>query len=367
MSTGVAGALMPAKPAESSTRAQQPGVWYGDVMVEPPLAASDLFKAGRRIVQHLPYPEAPTAPFQDIRPQSARGRVPLSSPRLASNRPQSARPSALPDRVYLPIYARPSAAPDLTRFTGKAPMLLHSGTAPAAAPPTYDIHGRRVCATSSPSRANRARAAARAPPPPPNLTVHRPDHRLSPRQRRQYQQYELDFQTDRFLEVRARLPSHRTVTKARKAELHECFKAVDRDRMGLIQVDDLGTMMIALGFSPEEIGATMACAACVDDPDHPEYSNRISPAEFARLCIEAEAAAAMAGGSGSTIAPPGGQFDAGPLEVLIGSYRIRGLVERYMRGEFASDPAGKDPQVPPWTRGAARPASAPAASSVERA
>ena len=330
------------RPAESSTRAQQPDVWYGGVMVEPPLAASDLFKAGRRIVQHLPSAEAPTAPFQDIRPQSARGRVPLSSPRLVSNRPQSARPSALPD---------------LTPFTGKAPMLLHSGTAPR----TYDIHGRRVRATSSPSRANRARAAALAPPPPPNLTVHRPDHRLSPRQRRQYQQYELDFQTDRFLEVRARLPSHRTVTKARKTELHECFKAVDRERMGLIQLDDLGTMMIALGFSPEEIGATMACAVCVDDPDHPEYSDRISPAEFARLCIEAEAAAAIAGGSGSTIAPPGGQFDAGPLEVLIGSYRIRGLVERYMRGEFASDPAGNDPLVPPRTRGAVRPASAPAA------
>ena len=103
-------------------------------------------------------------------------------------------------------------------------------------------------------------AAARAPPPPPNLTVYLPDHRLSPRQRRQYQQYEIDFQTDRFLEVRARLPSHRTVTKARKAELHECFKAVDRDWLVLIQVDDLGTMMIALGFSPEEIGATMTCA-----------------------------------------------------------------------------------------------------------
>ncbi len=200
----------------------------------------------------------------------------------------------------------------------------------------WDLDGRRVGAPSGPSRADRARAAAMAPAPAP--VVYQPDHRLSPRVRRKYLQYLHDFQMNRWLEARGTIPAHRTITKARKAELRECFKAVDQERVGLIKVEELGVAMLALGFSAEEAGSTMARAVCVDDPDHPEHDNRITPAEFTRLCVEAEAAAQAKGGSGSSIKPPGGQLDAGPLDVLIGSHRIRGLVERYMR-----DPVGASP------------------------
>ena len=164
--------------------------------------------------------------------------------------------------------------------------------------------------------------------------IHRPDHRLSPRQRRKYLSDILDFQINCWLEGRGTIPTHRTITKARKAELRECFKAVDQEHVGLVSVDELGVAMTALGFSSEEVAQVQSLAICVDDPEHPEYANRIAPDEFMRLCIEAEAAARARGGSRSIVRAPGGdEFDSAPLARLIGSFRIRGLVDSYMRGD----------------------------------
>ena len=69
------------------------------------------------------------------------------------------------------------------------------------------------------------------------------------------------------------------------------------------------------------------------------------PRQFIRLCIEAEATAKAQGGSGCTVSAPDGAM---PLDVLIGSHRIHGLIDSYMR-----DPFGVELPV----RGASPPAS----------
>lgn len=204
----------------------------------------------------------------------------------------------------------------------------------------YDINGRRICSSSGAST-SRSAAVAAEPVPLPVRSVQSHDHRLSPRQRRKYLGYIRDFEMNLWLEARGTIPAHRTITKARKAELRECFKAVDQERMGLVKVDELGMAMTALGFTAEEVVETLSRARCVNDPEHPEWgTDRITSTEFIRLCVEAEAAAQAQGGSRCTMKPPGGQLDAGPLDVLIGSHRIRGLVESYMRDPVGASPLG---------------------------
>lgn len=68
-------------------------------------------------------------------------------------------------------------------------------------------------------------------------------------------------------------------------------------------------------------------------------------AQFARLCIEAEAMASSRGGSHCTIKAPGGQVEAGSLDVLIGSHRIHSLIGSYMKDPVGAAPLPSRPEA----------------------
>ena len=67
----------------------------------------------------------------------------------------------------------------------------------------------------------------------------------------------------------------------------------------------------------------------------------LNPSQFTRLAIEVEGIAQGPRGSRRRVTPPGGELNAETLTVLIGSLRLRGLVETYM-----ADPTTAQPPAP---------------------
>ena len=194
-------------------------------------------------------------------------------------------------------------------------------TSPRHPPPVWDHNGRRVVGSVAPS-------AVAPRPARPAVS----GHRLSPRLRNEHLLSINDFYSNCWLELRGTLPVYRTLTKARKAELAEAFRAIDDDQSGVVDLDELGLAMKALRFSPDEIREVAHLA----DGDK---DGQILPSEFTRLCLEAERIAKnrlVFGSPGGTIER--GRPDASSLGVAVGSHRIRRLVEAYITDSGSAEP-----------------------------
>lgn len=182
-----------------------------------------------------PFPEQPA--WQSAlngRPLSARPQT-AASPRLrptsgrrpaATLRPQSAMPSRVLPGATRPQSARWSQAPPPNTIPPRAASVPSS---PRFGRPRAE---QAAAAQLVPGVAGLGSSGTSAPPAD-------QQHRLSPRLRREFLGRVAEYHMNTWLEARGTIPAHRTITKARRAALHECFNAIDHEHAGAISLNDL--------------------------------------------------------------------------------------------------------------------------------
>ena len=283
------------------------------------LTGLEAFKAGRTTPQ-VPFWDPPVEPAPAYIGPSPRSKI----------RPASARYTPAPAYIPpppLPRSARrtaPTLDDDSTRFIDAAPSTIPYFR--DARPLAFDAALKPLAGTA----------------------------RLSPRQRAMAVKSINDSHINQWLAARGQLPTHRTISKARRAALASCYNMVSTMPAGFedeaaqqrlqhnppppkqgVDVSDMKLVLRALGFRPEVVSAVLRNA-------RPDERGVIDSAEFTRLCVEAEQASKR---KISAFESPRAQADAFPLALLMERHRIHEHITR-LDGS-AEEPVSRNPTPPP--------------------